>query len=583
MRRLAHRMMDDAMDYLEGVRERPVWKPVPESTKVALRAGLPAEGKDPAAVYDEFRRDVFPHTMGNIHPRFWGWVIGTGTPFGMLADMMASTMNPNIGGGDQGPNYVEMQVLGWLKEMLGYPAEASGLLVSGGSMANLVGIAVARNAKAEADIAQAGIAAAPRPMVLYASTETHNSVAKAVSLLGLGRDALREIPVDASYRMDVAALRRAIAEDRKAGRHPFCVVGNAGTVNTGAFDALPELADLCKAENLWFHVDGAFGALAAIAPGRKSLARGMERADSIAFDLHKWMYMPYEVGCALVRWPEKHRAAFVSPADYLAHLTRGLAAGPVWFSEYGVQLSRGFRALKVWMSLKEHGVAKYGRLVEQNCDQAAYLEALVEKEPELTLMAPVPLNIVCFRFAPPGVEDERADAINGEILYGLQESGTAVPSSTILRRRFSLRVCICNHRTRREDLDLLVREVLQRGRAALAAAGTASATLLFAALALLAGCASSHHAGSGNPAIQPAIGVPTHFLVLGRGAKTEEPAPGQCRNPMVDPRDGTRIVLVRSSEGRGDYRVPAGRYGVRPGEVLLIECGTGRVIGVVKR
>jgi glutamate/tyrosine decarboxylase-like PLP-dependent enzyme len=426
---------------------------------------LPVEGKDAGAVYEDFRRDVFPHTMGNIHPRFWGWVIGTGTPFGALADMLASTMNPNIGGGDQGPNYVEVQVLSWLKEMLSYPADASGLLVSGGSMANLVGLAVARNAKAEVDLAREGVPAAPRPMVLYASTETHNSVQKAVSLLGLGRSALREIPVDDAFRIDLGALRRAIAEDRKADRHPFCIVANAGTVNTGAIDALPDLADLCKAENLWLHVDGAFGALAAIAPNLKGLVRGMERADSIAFDLHKWMYMPYDVGCALVRWPERHRATFVSPAEYLAHLTRGLPAGPIWFSEYGVELSRGFRALKIWMSLKEHGIRKYGRLVQQNCDQARYLETLVNAHEELALMAPVPLNIVCFRFAPDGVEDARLDSINEEILYGLQESGTAVPSSTILGGRFALRVCICNHRTRREDLDLLVREVIRRGHA----------------------------------------------------------------------------------------------------------------------
>ena len=465
MRRLGHRMVDDAMDYLERVRERPVWQPVPESAKEALRSPAPMEGKGPAAVYEDFRRDVFPHTMGNIHPRFWGWVIGTGTPFGALADMLAATMNPNIGGGDQGPNYVEVQVLSWLKEMLGYPAGASGLLVTGGSMANFVGIAVARNAKAEMDIAQEGIAAAPRRMTLYASTETHNSVRKAVSLLGLGRAALREIAVDGEYRIDLGALRRAIAEDRKAGFHPFCVVGNAGTVNTGAFDALSELADICKAENLWLHVDGAFGALAALAPRLKPLVRAMERADSLAFDLHKWMYMPYDVGCALVRWPEQHRATFVSPADYLAHLTRGLPAGPVWFSEYGVQLSRGFRALKVWMSIKEHGVAKYGRLVEQNCEQAKYLASLVEEDAELALMAPVPLNIVCFRFAPRGADEARLDQVNEEILFALQESGTAVPSSTLLGGRFALRVCICNHRTRREDLDLLVREVVERGRA----------------------------------------------------------------------------------------------------------------------
>ncbi len=467
LRRLGHRMVDDALDYLEHVRERPVWKPVPDSLKQAMRAPLPMEPTDAALVYEEFRRDVFQHNMGNIHPRFWGWVIGTGTGFGALADLMASTMNPNIGGGDQGPNYVELQTLSWLKEMVGFPAEASGLLVSGGSMANLVGIAVARNAKAPSDVAQQGLQGATRRMVLYASSETHNSVHKAMSLLGLGRDAIRSIPVDSEYRIQVPELRRAIAADRAAGLHPFCVVGNAGTVNTGAIDPLPELADLCQSEDLWFHVDGAFGALAKIAPELRPLVRGMERADSLAFDLHKWLYVNYEVGCALVRWPEKHRATFVSPADYLAHLSRGMPAGPIWFSEFGVQLSRGFRALKVWMSIKENGVKKYGRLVAQNCDQAKYLAGLVEKEPELQMMAPVPLNIACFRFAPQGLDDSSADRINEEILYGLQESGTAVPSSTMLRGRFSLRVCICNHRTRREDLDLLVREVLERGRAAI--------------------------------------------------------------------------------------------------------------------
>lgn len=463
MRRLGHRMVDDAMDYLERVRERLVWQPVPESVKAALRSPLPVEGQGAGAVYEDFRRTVFPHGMGNVHPRFWGWVIGTGTPLGALADMLAATMNPNTGGGDHGPNYVELQVLTWLKEMLGYPPAASGLLVSGGSMANLVGLAVARNAKAQVDIAQEGVAAAERPMVLYASTETHNSVRKSVSLLGLGRSALREIPVDDTFRIDLAALRRAIDKDRKAGRHPFCVVGNAGTVNTGAIDDLPAIAEICATENLWLHVDGAFGALAALAPRLKPLVRGMERADSLAFDLHKWMYMPYEVGCALVRWPEQHRAAFVSPADYLAHLDRGLPAGPIWFSEYGVQLSRGFRALKVWMSLKEHGISKYGRLVAQNCEQAQYLSALVTANPELELMAPVPLNIVCFRFAPRGTDGARLDRANEEILFGLQESGTAVPSSTRLGGRLALRVCICNHRTRREDLDLLVHEVIERG------------------------------------------------------------------------------------------------------------------------
>ena len=464
MRALGHRMVDEVMTYLERVRERPVWQPIPEPVKQSLRAPLPLEPQGADAAYEDFRRDVLPHPMGNIHPRFWGWVIGTGTPLGALSEMLAATMNPNMGGGDQVPNYVEVQVLDWLKEMLGFPREASGLLVSGGSMANLVGLTVARNAKAEVDVAQAGVAAAPRRMTLYASTETHNSVRKAAALLGLGRDALREIPVDSEFRIELGALRRAIAADRTAGHLPFCVVGNAGTVNTGAIDDLATLADLCAAESLWLHVDGAFGSLAALSPRLAPPLAGMERADSLAFDLHKWMYMPFEAGCALVRDRELHRASFTSPADYLTQVKRGLAAGPVWFSEYGVQLSRGFRALKVWMSLKEHGVRKYGRLIEQNCEQARYLARLAAAAPELEVMAPVPLNIVCFRFVAPGLDGTRLDAINQEILFQLHESGVAVPSSTRIGGRLAIRVCICNHRTRREDLELLVREVLERGR-----------------------------------------------------------------------------------------------------------------------
>ncbi len=379
--------------------------------------------------------------------------------------MLAATMNPNVGGAEHAASRVEVQVLDWCKEMLGYPREASGLLVSGGSMANLVGLAVARNAKAEDDVAQSGLAGLPRRMVLYASTETHNSVKKAVSLLGLGRQALREIPVDREFRVDLAALRAAIAADRAAGHHPFCVVGNAGTVNTGALDDLEALADLCRDQDLWLHVDGAFGALAALAPELRPRARGMERADSLAFDFHKWMYMPFEVGCVLVRHEEQHHATFTAPAEYLKRSDRGTASGPTWFSEYGVQLSRGFRALKVWMSLQEHGARKYGRLIEQNVAQAVYLTERVERTPELELLAPTALNIVCFRYRAPGLDDEMLDRLNEEVLLGIQEAGVAVPTATRLRGRYAIRVAIVNHRSRREDFDLLVEEVLARGRA----------------------------------------------------------------------------------------------------------------------
>jgi len=457
-------MVDDMIGYLETVRDRPAWQPIPERVRASLRAPLPQEPSDPERVYEEFRRDLLPYPLGNIHPRFWGWVIGTGTPLGALSEMLAATMNPNVGGGEHVAPQLELQVIAWCKEMLGYPSEASGLLVSGGSMANLVGIAVARDAKAEVDLGAVGLAGIPRPMTLYASGETHNSVRKAAALVGLGRESLREIPVDSEFRIDLGALERAIGADRAAGRLPFCVVGNAGTVNTGAIDDLEALADLCRSENLWLHVDGAFGALAALSSRLKSRVRGMERADSLAFDLHKWMYMPFEVGCALVRHPEEHRRTFTVPADYLVHAERGAASGSTWLSDYGLQLSRGFRALKVWMSLKEHGIHKYARLIEQNVDQARYLAERVEANPELELLAPVPLNIVCFRFVAPRLSDERLNALNEEVLFQLQESGVAVPSSTRIDGRYALRVAIVNHRSRREDFDLLVREVLDRGR-----------------------------------------------------------------------------------------------------------------------
>ena len=464
MRELGHRMVDDMMTYLETVRERAVWQPIPAEVKAQFKQPAPAEAEGAAQAYAEFKEQILPYPLGNIHPRFWGWVIGTGTPLGVLAEMLAATMNPNVGGGEHIANYVEAQVLDWCKQMLGYPMEASGLLVSGGSMANLVGLTVARNTMAGFNIREQGLQAAPRKLVLYGSVEMHSSVQKAVELLGLGNEALRKIPVNADFEIDIAALEAAIAADKAAGYQPFCIVGNAGTVNTGAIDDLSQLADICHREGLWYHVDGAFGALAALSPTLRPRLAGMERADSLAFDLHKWMYMPYEVGCTLVRNAEAHRRAFSLTPAYLTHGDRGMAAGSLWFSDYGIQLSRGFRALKVWMSIKEHGLDRYARMIEQNVAQCRYLTALVEATPELELLAPTALNIVCFRFVAPNLNDEQLNALNQELLTQLQEAGIAGPSSTTLNGRFAIRVANTNQRSRREDFDILVREVLRLGR-----------------------------------------------------------------------------------------------------------------------
>lgn len=468
-RALGHRMLDDMLDFLSTVREKPAWQPVPERVKSALSQPLPTEPKDAQAVYEEFVENVLPYTNGNRHPRFWGWVQGNGTPLGMLADMLASGMNPHMAGFDQSPILVEQQVLNWLVEMMGMPAETSGILVGGGTVANLVCLAVARHAKAGFDVRELGLQGGQHPVLtLYGSSETHGWAQKAAELLGLGNRAFRRVAVDDEFRIDVSALRRAIEEDRKAGCRPFCVIGNAGTVNTGAIDDLAALARFCREEDIWFHVDGAFGALAKIVPSLAHLLTGMEEADSLAFDLHKWIYLPFEIACVLVRDSNAHREAFRLTPSYLAETSRGVIAGGLPFAERGIELTRSFRALKAWMSFKAHGIKAFSRLIEQNVQQARYCVQLIESHPDLELVAPVPLNIVCFRFAPRHVSSEDVlNRLNEEILVRVQESGVAVPSGTKIDHKFALRIAITNHRSKREDFDLFLRRVSEIGQAIL--------------------------------------------------------------------------------------------------------------------
>lgn len=464
LRGLAHRMVDDMITFLEHVRNRPVWQPMPEEVKTHFKEPLPLEPEGAESAYEDFLQFVQPYPYGNLHPRHWGWVNGTGTPLAMMAEMLASGLNNNMAFGEQAAIYVESQVLEWCKTMLGYPVEASGILVSGGSMANLVGLTVARNAKAGFDIAQEGIQHLPHQMVLYGSSEMHNSIQKAVELLGLGNQALRRIPVNEQFQIDLSILEQTIAEDRAKGVQPFCVIGNAGTVNTGAIDNLKKLAELCHKEHLWFHVDGAFGALAALSPHLRPMLDGMEQADSLAFDLHKWMYLPYEAGCILVRHEEAHHQAFSPSGVYLTPAPRGITSARPRFSEYGVQLSRSFKALKVWMSIKAHGIETYGRLIQQNVDQARYLAKLVQDSPELELMAPVSLNIVCFRYVTSEFDDAQLNSLNQELWLLLQESGVAVPSYTVVNGKYAIRAAITNHRSRREDFEMMIHKVIELGR-----------------------------------------------------------------------------------------------------------------------
>lgn len=471
MRVLAHRMVDDALDHVRTVRERPAWRPMPAEVVAAFTSPAPRDPAGAEAAYEEFRANVLPYPMGTTHPRFWGWYMGSGTVLGALADLLASTLNSNLGGGNHAANLVEEQVIDWIKGMLGFPADASGLLVSGGSMANLVGLAVARNTQAGFDVRTHGLRGDAPRLIFYASTEVHSCSQKALELMGLGSDSLRKVAVHNDYTLDVAALRAAIAADRAAGHRPAGVIGNAGTINTGAVDDLTALAEVCRQEGLWFHVDGAIGAVAILADSVKPRLAGIERADSVALDLHKWMHIPFEAGCALVRSEKAHRATFALTPEYLVHEERGVAGGSRWFSDYGIQLSRQFRALKVWMSVKEHGLDRFGRMMARNVEQAEYFAGLVSRHPQLELMAPLGgLDIVCFRFNPGGRDDAALGALNKEILMQLHEQGIAVPSYTTLRGRYCLRIAISNHRSTLEDFDVLADAVVRLGTALVAAA-----------------------------------------------------------------------------------------------------------------
>lgn len=460
---LSHRIVDDALAYLRDVRDRPVWQEMPGDVKAFFTAPLPRSPSPLADVYGEVAEKVMPYPMGNIHPRFWSWYMGSSNLAGALGDFLAAIQGSNLGGGNHAAALVDGQVVNWCKEMLGFPASASGTLVSGGSMANIIGLTVARNTKAGINVREHGVAAIEKPLRFYGSDQIHSCHRKAMEALGLGNQALRRIPTDGGLRIDIGALRAAIAEDRKAGFKPACIIGNAGTVNTGAIDNLQVLAKLAHEEDLWFHVDGCIGALIAIAPQNAHRVAGIKWADSIALDPHKWLHAPFEVGCALVRDALAHRNTFAVTPEYLESTPRGLASGQ-WLHDYGLQTTRGFRALKVWMALKEHGVERFGRLIDQNIAQAGYLADLIAAEPLLELVVAPTINIVCFRCQPGGMTGAALKALNIEIMLQLQEQGIAALSDTTVRGEHCLRVAINNHRTRREDLDLLVREVVRLAR-----------------------------------------------------------------------------------------------------------------------
>ena len=450
LRAAGHRMLDDMLDHLAGLRASPVWQKRPHGD--AFEQPLPREPQALAAVYDVFRQEVLPYSVGNLHPGFMGWVHGGGTAVGMLAEMLAGGLNANLGGRDHAPIAVEQQVIAWAAEMAGFPAATSGVLVTGTSMANFIAVLVARRALLGSGVRTAGLG--PARLTAYTSCAAHGCIPQAMDMAGLGSDALRMLPADAQGRMDMNALLAAVEADRSAGWQPFLVVGTAGTVDTGAIDDLDAIAQFCEAQTLWFHVDGAYAAVAALSPVLKPLLRGIERADSLAFDFHKWAQVPYDAGCVLVRDPARQLDTFAQDNAYLRRDTRGLAGGYPWPCDLGPDLSRGFRALKVWMTISTFGADRLGSVAERCCSLAARLAGQIGQEPALELLAPVPLNIVCFRVR--ALDDNG----NAALVADLHEAGRFAPSTTRIAGRLAIRCAIVNHRTSEMDIDELVQAVL---------------------------------------------------------------------------------------------------------------------------
>jgi glutamate/tyrosine decarboxylase-like PLP-dependent enzyme len=448
-------MLDDMLDWLEGVRGRPVWEQMPAEKRAEMRVPLPRQGTPVEDLYADFQRLVLPYGAGNDHPRFFGWVNGGGTAAGILAELLVAVFNPNCGGRDHAAIEVERQVVAWAAEAVGFPKTAGGVLIAGSSMANMVALLTARRAALGPDVRARGVGG--KGLVAYCSAAAHGCIPRAMDMAGLGTDALRLIPADDAHRMDIAALEQAIAADVAAGLHPFLIVGTAGTVDTGAFDNLAAIADIAAREKIWFHVDGAFGATAAFSAKYRPLLAGVERADSLAFDFHKWAQVPYDCGCVLVRDRTLLLETFAQSLAYLEGADRGIAGNAPWPRDMGPDLSREFRALKVWFTLRAYGADGIGRVVETGCDVAQHLAARVLREPALELLAPVALNIVCFRVAQ-GAED--LNQFNKDLVADIQEAGIAAPSTTTINGKLAIRAGVFNHRSTREDADALVDGIL---------------------------------------------------------------------------------------------------------------------------
>ncbi len=423
-----------------------------------LESALPMDGAGFDDLLKVFRDDILPFSRHNAHPRMFGYVQSPGTPIAAFADLLASMLNANLTAWRSAPAPVEMErlTIDWIRQILGFPAQADGLFLSGGSMANLTALAAARQTKNHSS----------GRLRLYASSETHYSIAKAAALLGIGRDNVCLIPVDGHFKIRTDDLVARIEADLAAGHQPFCVVANAGTVNTGAIDPMPAIREIADRYGLWMHIDGSYGAFAVLAPSAKELFTGMELADSVALDPHKWLYLPVDVGCIIYRDPETAHATFTHEADY-TRVLGAEAAEAFAFWDYGPELSRRFRALKVWMLLKGAGLRSLGEAIESNLACARHLESLVRASDDFEMVAPVELSIFCFRHLPAQLRKESPetiDAFNERLLVALQRDGSSYLSNTTIDGRFALRGCVLNYRTTFRDMEIMLDDLRRVAR-----------------------------------------------------------------------------------------------------------------------
>jgi glutamate/tyrosine decarboxylase-like PLP-dependent enzyme len=455
------------VDTLEAVRERP-WRPVDDTLLEAIALGDARAGTGFDSTSRVMAGQILPFHSGNNHPRFFGWAQGGGNPAALMAEIVAATMNSNCGGRDHGAVYVEREVIRWTRECFGFPADASGVLVTGTSQATVLALAAARERARKGESRARGLAGGNQ-LTLYAKEGAHNAVTKAAELIGIGAAGVRWVPLNpATDAMDMKALAQRIARDRKNGEQPFCVVGTAGSVDRGSFDPLGEIAQLCAREELWFHVDGAFGAWTRIADAPWNiLVEGIDRADSIGLDFHKWMSVQYDCGLILMRDAAAQRAAFAARPAYLEPHHVGLAGGDPWFCDFGIDLSRGFRALKVWATLRSYGREALGAMITDNCRLAARMGELVNAASELALAHPVRSNVCCFSVVTPDGTDP--STVNAAVVQHLQLAGDAVFSTTRIQGRTVIRAAIINHRTGEADVEAAIAAVQRAYRQLVAA------------------------------------------------------------------------------------------------------------------